>query len=81
MDATAAPALTDTRIQEIIRQNATQLGYTHKTMPSGAGNDAQDMAVITPTGMIFVPSVNGISHAPDEYSSPEAIEKASMFYF
>jgi N-carbamoyl-L-amino-acid hydrolase len=75
LDATAAPALTDTRIQEIIRQNADQLGYTHKTMPSGAGHDAQDMAVITPTGMIFVPSVNGISHAPDEYSSPEAIEK------
>jgi N-carbamoyl-L-amino-acid hydrolase len=75
LDATAAPALTDTRIQEIIRQNADQLGYTHKTMPSGAGHDAQDMAVITPTGMIFVPSVNGISHAPDEYSSPEAIAK------
>jgi N-carbamoyl-L-amino-acid hydrolase len=75
LDATAAPALTDKRVQEIIRKKATQLGYSHKTLQSGAGHDAQDMAVITPTGMIFVPSVNGISHAPDEYSSPDAIAK------
>jgi N-carbamoyl-L-amino-acid hydrolase len=46
-------------------------------MPSGAGHDAQDMAVITPTGMIFVPSVNGISHAPEEFSTPEAIAKGA----
>ena len=67
--------LTDQRVQEIIRNKATQLGYSHKTLQSGAGHDAQDMAVITPTGMIFVPSVNWISHAPDEYSSPDAIAK------
>ncbi|MDA0985803.1 MAG: M20/M25/M40 family metallo-hydrolase [Bacteroidetes bacterium] len=46
-------------------------------MPSGAGHDAQDMALITPTGMIFVPSVDGISHAPDEYSTPAAIAKGA----
>jgi N-carbamoyl-L-amino-acid hydrolase len=40
-------------------------------MPSGAGHDAQDMAKITPTGMIFVPSVNGISHSPKEFTSAE----------
>ena len=77
IDATAAPALTDERIQSVIRKNADRLGYTHKTMPSGAGHDAQDMAVITPTGMIFVPSVDGISHAPEEYSTPEAIAKGA----
>jgi N-carbamoyl-L-amino-acid hydrolase len=69
--------LTDVRIQDIIRQNAINLNYSHKTMPSGAGHDAQDMAVITPTGMIFVPSVNGISHAPEEFSTPEAIAKGA----
>jgi len=42
-----------------------------KYMPSGAGHDAQDMAQITPTRMIFVPSKGGISHSPDEYTSPE----------
>ena len=40
-------------------------------MPSGAGHDAQDMAHIVPVGMIFVPSVEGISHSPREYTSPE----------
>lgn len=40
-------------------------------MPSGAGHDAQDMARIAPTGMIFVPSVNGISHSPKEYTQAE----------
>ena len=39
-------------------------------MPSGAGHDAQDMARIVPTGMIFVPSKDGISHSPQEYTSP-----------
>jgi N-carbamoyl-L-amino-acid hydrolase len=42
-------------------------------MPSGAGHDAQDMALICPVGMIFIPSRGGISHSPDEYSSPEDI--------
>ena len=42
-------------------------------MPSGAGHDAQEMAVICPVGMIFVPSKNGISHSPTEYSSPQDI--------
>ena len=40
-------------------------------MPSGAGHDAQAIASITPAAMIFVPSVNGVSHAPAEYSTPE----------
>ena len=40
-------------------------------MPSGAGHDAQDMARIAPTGMIFVPSVGGISHSPYETTRPE----------
>jgi N-carbamoyl-L-amino-acid hydrolase len=40
-------------------------------MPSGAGHDAQHIARITPAGMIFVPSVGGISHSPKEYTSPE----------
>ena len=37
-------------------------------MPSGAGHDAQDMARIAPTGMIFVPSVGGISYSPHEFT-------------
>ncbi len=39
-------------------------------MPSGAGHDAQEIARIAPIAMIFVPSRDGISHAPQEYTSP-----------
>ena len=39
-------------------------------MQSGAGHDSQEMAVITPTGMIFIPSIGGISHSPKEFSKP-----------
>jgi N-carbamoyl-L-amino-acid hydrolase len=42
-------------------------------MPSGAGHDAQAMATLAPMGMIFVPSVAGISHAPKEFSKPADI--------
>ena len=44
-------------------------------MPSGAGHDAQSMAELGPVGMIFVPSRNGISHSPDEYSAPDDITR------
>jgi N-carbamoyl-L-amino-acid hydrolase len=40
-------------------------------MPSGAGHDAQEISHIAPTGMIFVPSVGGISHAPKEFTSQQ----------
>ena len=43
-------------------------------MPSGAGHDAQMLARVCPTGMIFVPSVNGLSHNPAEYTSPTDLE-------
>jgi len=67
----AEPAPTDERLQHIISRSAESLGLSSKYMPSGAGHDAQDMAQIAPTGMIFVPSAGGVSHAPDEYTSPQ----------
>tara|TARA_B100001750_G_scaffold247960_1_gene275857 strand:- start:1755 stop:3053 length:1299 start_codon:yes stop_codon:yes gene_type:complete len=67
------PQLTDSNIRTIINQSAQSLGLSTKEMPSGAGHDAQEMAVICPVGMIFVPSKNGISHSPTEYSSPQDI--------
>ena len=52
---------------------ARDLGLTSRVMPSGAGHDAQAMATLGPMGMIFIPSVGGISHAPKEFSKPEDI--------
>jgi N-carbamoyl-L-amino-acid hydrolase len=67
------PAPTDLRVRRVIDEAAKQLGFTTKFMPSGAGHDAQEMAHLGPVGMIFVPSVDGISHSPREFSRPEDI--------
>jgi N-carbamoyl-L-amino-acid hydrolase len=61
-----APAIADTGVQDVIERAATDLRLTAQRMPSGAGHDAQMMAQLTPMGMIFVPSVGGISHSPKE---------------
>lgn len=58
------------RIMNSIERAAKALGAPHRLMPSGAGHDTQNMARICETGMIFVPSRNGISHAPDEWTDP-----------
>ncbi len=62
------PALTNTAIRTKIADAAKALGLSYQYMPSGAGHDAQDMARVAPTGMIFVPSVGGISHSPKEFT-------------
>ncbi|MBT8322657.1 MAG: M20/M25/M40 family metallo-hydrolase, partial [Eudoraea sp.] len=71
LDTTGKPALTATWIQEEIRKASDLLGLSHRQMQSGAGHDAQDMALICPVGMIFVPSKGGISHSPEEFTSAE----------
>jgi len=68
LDEAAIPAPTDPRVRKIIAGSARGLGLSSVFMPSGAGHDAQEMAKIAPTGMIFVPSVGGISHSPQEYT-------------
>jgi len=72
-----APALTDTRIREAIAEAAKDAGFTTLTLPSGAGHDAQSMAHLAPIGMIFVPSVAGISHSPKELSRWEDIARGA----
>jgi N-carbamoyl-L-amino-acid hydrolase len=60
------PALAAPEIQRVIERAATTLGLATTRLPSGAGHDAQMMAQLGPMGMIFVPSVAGISHSPRE---------------
>jgi beta-ureidopropionase / N-carbamoyl-L-amino-acid hydrolase len=67
------PAPTDERLRKLIDETSKSLGLSTKWLPSGAGHDAQEIARIGPVGMIFVPSVGGISHSPKEYSRPEDI--------
>lgn len=67
------PALTDTRIRAAIDGAAKGMGLTTMLLPSGAGHDAQEIAKICPIGMIFIPSRDGISHSPKEFSTAEDI--------
>lgn len=77
IDVASPPAPTDERIRDVIDNVATTLGLTSVRMPSGAGHDAQDMTNIAPTGMIFVPSVGGVSHSPREYTSAGDMAKGA----
>ena len=60
------PAPTDTRVRDAIARAVGAMGLSTTLLPSGAGHDAQQMTAICPSGMIFVPSVDGLSHSPRE---------------
>lgn len=57
----------------LVENKAGELGYSSKRMPSGAGHDAQIIHRLCPSAMIFVPSRDGRSHCPEEYTSPEDV--------
>jgi N-carbamoyl-L-amino-acid hydrolase len=65
-----APVKFDACVVRRITGQAQRLGYDTRPMTSGAGHDAQMMARLCPTAMIFVPSVKGISHNPAEHTEP-----------
>lgn len=69
----STPALMSPVVQKVIESSAKGLGLTARYQPSGAGHDAQYMAQIAPSGMIFCPSVGGVSHSPKEYTKPEDV--------
>lgn len=62
------PVVFDENIVKLIEEAAKKRGLQTRRMTSGAGHDAQMMARICPTAMIFVPSVDGISHSPKEFT-------------
>ena len=71
------PEPTNSIIRKAIFGASNDLKLKSKFMPSGAGHDAQEMAQICPIGMIFIPSKNGISHSPKEYSSSNDISNGA----
>lgn len=72
-----SPALTAPAIRGVIGDSAGRLGFSSTALPSGAGHDAQKMAELGPVGMIFIPSQDGISHSPKEFSKPADIENGA----
>jgi len=63
----------DSGIQALVQESAEALDLNTLRMPSGAGHDGQSMKGIAPLGMIFVPSKDGVSHAPTEFTSEQQI--------
>lgn len=68
------PVIFDDRVIAMVHDTAVSLGHSVKQMPSGAGHDAQMLARVCPTAMVFTPSRDGISHNPAEYTSPSDLE-------
>jgi len=64
-------------MRDVIADAARELGLATRELPSGAGHDAQNLARICPMGMIFVPSVEGISHSPRELTRPQDVENGA----
>ncbi len=60
------PVEFDTRVVDLVEHTAHRFAYSTHRMPSGAGHDAQMLARVCPAAMIFVPSIKGLSHNPDE---------------
>lgn len=64
----------DPRVVDLVEATARAQGHAVRRMPSGAGHDAQMLARLCPSGMVFVPSVGGVSHNPAERTHPEHLE-------
>jgi beta-ureidopropionase / N-carbamoyl-L-amino-acid hydrolase len=67
--ARTEPVVFDSNVLQAIETVAAELGLPIRRMTSGAGHDAQMMARICPSAMIFVPSVGGVSHNPREFTA------------
>jgi beta-ureidopropionase / N-carbamoyl-L-amino-acid hydrolase len=65
------PVAFDPAVIDLVESTAERLGHSVMRLPSGAGHDAQMLARVCPTGMVFVPSRGGISHNPTEFTEPE----------
>ena len=68
------PVLFAPEIVATVERTAGTLGHSVRRITSGAGHDAQMMARLAPTAMIFVPSVGGVSHNPAEHTAPDHLE-------
>lgn len=66
----------DKQIRNVLKDAITSMGETCLELPSMAGHDAVHMASVTKAGMLFVPSIDGKSHCPDEKTNMDDIEKA-----
>jgi hydantoinase/carbamoylase family amidase len=71
------PVSLDPELRKILHEEAKNLGLDARSMPSGAGHDAQTMQSLCPSALIFIPSRDGVSHSPEEMSDWADIEKGA----
>jgi N-carbamoyl-L-amino-acid hydrolase len=76
MDETQPVAISP-RLSGLLASECEKLGYAYLAMPSGAGHDAQILAEVADTAMIFIPSPDGISHSPRETIRWEDLDKGA----
>ena len=74
---TAQPVLMKPEVQELLEQQAAQAGISTRKMLSGAGHDAMVMGSLCDVAMIFVPSKDGRSHVPEEWTDYEDLRKGT----
>lgn len=77
LEKSIPPAPLDGGVQDIIAASAAARGLSSVPVPSGAGHDSQNLAPLVPTGMIFVPSIDGRSHCPEENTSWADVENGA----
>ena len=71
------PVEFDPGMVDLVERSAEELGYCTRRMPSGAGHDAQMLARVCPTAMVFTPSAGGLSHNIAEYTAPDDLERGA----
>jgi len=77
IDSRQDPIEMDGHLCSMIQESCEQLGYSYRTMNSGAGHDAMILSARWPAAMLFVPCIKGITHNPEEYVFPEALAKGT----
>ena len=68
------PVIFDPAMVDLVAATGERLGHSVTRLPSGAGHDAQMLARVCPTAMVFTPSHGGISHNPAEHTDPADLE-------
>jgi len=71
--ADTSPVVLPVWVRQALTASARDLGVSYRVMTSGASHDAQMINRITPAGMVFVPSRDGLSHVPEEWTAPAEI--------
>lgn len=76
-----SPVVLPMWVREQVRSVCKERGISHRFLSSGASHDAQVVSRIAPAGLIFVPSRDGLSHVPEEWTSPSDIARGTDILF